>query len=66
MHAIAIQLPWSHFRKIDMPHLIGTFNKGQAMRFLLVMRHIKQTQIHSRRIFREEGKIYPFTIPRRP
>jgi hypothetical protein len=48
-----------------MPHLIGTFNKGQAMRFLLMMLHIKQTQIHSRRIFGEKRKVYPFTIPRR-
>jgi hypothetical protein len=47
-----------------MPHLIGTFIKGQLMRFLLLMLHIKQTQIHSSRILREERKIHPFTLPR--
>ena len=64
-HPKAVELSRSCLREEDVPHLIGTLFNSNGVRFFLLVGMIKQTQFHSRRIFRKQREIHAFAIPGR-
>lgn len=63
-HTMSIMEAGAPLRQVDMPGLIGPFFETNPMRFPRRIRSIKEAQFHRRGIFRKQGKIHPFPIPR--
>jgi hypothetical protein len=66
VHPIAVKLPRSDFRKEYLPYLIGPLLYSDVMSFFFLIRAVKQTELYSRGVLREQGEVDTFTVPCRP
>ena len=64
MDAVAIALSGPYLRQVHMPDVIGAFLDPNPVSFLSGVRFVKQTQLHSRGIFRKQREVHSLAVPR--
>src|SRR5262245_45149975 len=63
VHAIAIELPGTHGRQVDMPDMIRPFLELQPKRFLLGLGPIEQAKLDAARVLGKDREIDALAIP---
>ena len=66
MHTVPIELPWTHLRQIDVPHVIGLLGQADSGNLAVAIWSVKQAQVNRCRILRKESKIDSGPVPRTP
>src|SRR4029079_3892189 len=65
MHRVPVQWSGPYLGEVAGPDEISAFFDPNAVRFLRTIRSPEQTELHRRRIFREQRKIHSLAVPRR-
>src|SRR5579875_2581037 len=65
MHTIAIELPRSYLRQVNMPDLICLLRHWNPGYLTVSIRSVKETQLYPRGILRKECKIDTCSVPSR-
>src|SRR4026209_1277507 len=62
---VAVQLSWPYLGEVHVPDENSAFFDPNTVRFLRPVRSPEETELHRRRIFREQREIHSLAVPRR-